>query len=118
MNSSLSTPADILLAGLSGAGNDVAHTASKMHWLSPLAERIIVSTDVEVAFQMHSVLDLESCLLLGPDHSLGASSDGTEVRVGGWGQHIGDEGSGYQLVLRPFVYHWGPKMAEPDQQHS
>ena len=27
MNYSLSTPADILLAGLSGAGNDVAHTA-------------------------------------------------------------------------------------------
>ncbi|GIS80782.1 MAG: hypothetical protein CM1200mP14_23480 [Gammaproteobacteria bacterium] len=26
-------------------------------------------------------------------------SDGTEVRVGGWGQHIGDEGSGYQIGM-------------------
>ena len=51
MNSSLSTPADILLAGLSGAGNDVAHTAIEDALVkSHLAERIIVSTDVEVAF--------------------------------------------------------------------
>jgi len=101
MNSSLSTPADILLAGLSGAGNDVAHTAIEDALVkSQLAERIIVSTDVEVAFHDAFGFGPGIMLVAGTGSIAWARrSDGTEVRVGGWGQHIGDEGSGYQIGM-------------------
>ena len=101
MNTSLSAPGDILWAGLSGAGNDEARTAIEDALVkSHVAEKIVVSTDVEVAFHDAFGFGPGIMLVAGTGSIAWAHRpDGTVVRVGGWGQHIGDEGSGYQIGM-------------------
>ena len=101
VNTSLSAPGDILWAGLSGAGNDEARTAIEDALVkSHVAEKIVVSTDVEVAFHDAFGFGPGIMLVAGTGSIAWARRpDGTVVRVGGWGQHIGDEGSGYQIGM-------------------
>lgn len=101
VNTNLSAPGDILWAGLSGAGNDEARTAIEDALVkSHVAEKIVVSTDVEVAFHDAFGFGPGIMLVAGTGSIAWARRpDGTVVRVGGWGQHIGDEGSGYQIGM-------------------
>ena len=98
-NASLSAPGDILWAGLAGAGHDEARRAIEdALGKTGVAESVVVGTDVEVAF--HDAFDSgPGIMLVAGTGSIAWARrlDGTEVSVGGWGQHMGDEGSGYQI---------------------
>ena len=92
VNTNLSTPGDILWAGLSGAGNEEARTAIEDALVkSHVAEKTVESTDVEVAFHDAFGGGPGIMLVAGTGSIAWARRpDGTVVRVGGWGQHIGD----------------------------
>jgi glucosamine kinase len=74
-----SLPADVVWAGLSGAGREAARYAVELE-LGRLSvgARVRVDTDVRASFH-------------------DAFSDGPGVLLVGWGHHIGDEGSGYAI---------------------
>ena len=86
---------------LAGAGRDAARdavTAALSH--AGLAESIEVGTDVEAAF--HDAFgEGPGVMLIAGTGSIAWARDegGVMHRVGGWGQHVGDEGSGYWLVM-------------------
>ena len=94
-------PLTALVAGLSGAGREAARSAVELELeLMGLAARTRVDTDVAVAF--HDAFgDGPGVLLIAGTGSIawGRNENGREGRVGGWGHHIGDEGSGYALGL-------------------
>lgn len=94
-------PVDMLWAGLSGAGREAARSAVELE-LGRLgtAHTVHVGTDVEAAF--HDAFgEGPGILLISGTGSIawGRSEDGREGRVGGWGHHIGDEGSGYAIGM-------------------
>jgi N-acetylglucosamine kinase-like BadF-type ATPase len=63
-----------------------------------LAASVSVGTDVEAAF--HAAFDEgPGILLIAGTGSISLARDpkGTVRRVGGWGRHLGDEGSGYAI---------------------
>ena len=95
----LTLPGAVLWAGLAGAGREAARRSVSDALVSTgLADRVQVGTDAEAAF--HDAFgDLPGILLIAGTGSIvwGRGSDGAWVRVGGWGQHIGDEGSGYAI---------------------
>jgi N-acetylglucosamine kinase-like BadF-type ATPase len=65
-----------------------------------LAERVVVGTDVEAAF--HDAFgDGPGILLIAGTGSIAWARDaaGSVVRVGGWGEGLGDEGSGFAIGL-------------------
>lgn len=92
-------PVDALWAGLSGAGREAARGAVSLELSRVgLARSVQVSTDVGVAF--HDAFGKgPGVLLIAGTGSIawGRGEDGREGRVGGWGHHIGDEGSGYAI---------------------
>ncbi|MCH7991111.1 MAG: hypothetical protein IIC35_01670 [Gemmatimonadetes bacterium] len=94
-------PGAVLWAGLAGAGSDGARSA--VHEVlvdGGLARRILVGTDVEAAF--HDAFgDGPGILLIAGTGSIAwaRSPHGTVRRVGGWGRHLGDEGSGYAIGM-------------------
>jgi len=94
-----SLPADVVWAGLSGAGREAARSAVELE-LSRLevGTTVRVDTDVKAAFH-DAFADGPGVLLIAGTGSIawGRAEDGREGRVGGWGHHIGDEGSGYAL---------------------
>jgi glucosamine kinase len=94
-------PLTALVAGLSGAGREAARSSVELELeLMGLAARSRVDTDVSVAF--HDAFgDGPGVLLIAGTGSIawGRAEDGREGRVGGWGHHIGDEGSGYAIGL-------------------
>ena len=95
----LTLPGAVLWAGLAGAGREAARRSVTDALVSTgLADRVQVGTDAEAAF--HDAFgDRPGILLIAGTGSIvwGRGNDGTWVRVGGWGQHIGDEGSGYAI---------------------
>ena len=95
----VSLPVDVLWAGLSGAGREEARTAVEVELSRMgLARQVHVGTDVITAF--HDAFDTgPGVLIVAGTGSIawGRAEDGREGRVGGWGPHIGDEGSGYQI---------------------
>lgn len=98
----LAPPVDVLWAGLAGAGapGPRAGVTRALRALD-LAERLIVGTDVEAAF--HDAFDGGAGVLLiaGTGSVVWVRDDGGEEhRVGGWGQVLGDEGSGYWIGLQ------------------
>jgi N-acetylmuramic acid 6-phosphate etherase len=100
-NAGVELPGAVLWAGLSGAGHEGARLAA-LHELAAvgLAERVMVGTDVEAAF--HSAFrGGPGILLIAGTGSIAwaRSPEGRVVRAGGWGVHIGDEGSGYAVGL-------------------
>ncbi len=94
-------PVTALWAGLSGAGREAARSAVELELdRAGLAETVQVGTDVAAAFH-DAFADGPGVLLIAGTGSIawGRGEDGTEGRVGGWGHHIGDEGSGYAIGL-------------------
>ncbi|HKJ02130.1 MAG TPA: BadF/BadG/BcrA/BcrD ATPase family protein [Longimicrobiales bacterium] len=96
-----SLPVDSLWAGLSGAGREAARSAVQMELTRMgVASEVRVDTDVAAAF--HDAFgDGPGILLISGTGSIawGRAEDGRQGRVGGWGHHIGDEGSGYAIGL-------------------
>lgn len=94
-------PASVLWAGLAGAGREAARRAVEQELgRRGLAERVCVGTDVEAAF--HAAFpEGPGILLIAGTGSIAWARDaaGDVVRVGGWGQLLGDEGSGYAIGL-------------------
>jgi glucosamine kinase len=92
-------PVRALWAGLAGAGREAAREAvtSALSRVG-LAESIEVSTDVEAT--LHDAFDDGAgVMLIAGTGSIAWARDerGVTHRVGGWGQHLGDEGSGYWI---------------------
>lgn len=92
-------PADAMWAGLSGAGRETARSAVELELgRMGVATRVRVGTDVRAAFH-DAFAEGPGILLIAGTGSIawGRAEDGREGRVGGWGHHLGDEGSGYAL---------------------
>lgn len=92
-------PVGALWAGLSGAGREEARAAVELELeRKQVADTVHVDTDVGAAF--HDAFgDGAGVLLIAGTGSIawGRAEDGREGRVGGWGHHIGDEGSAYAI---------------------
>ena len=92
-------PAHALWAGLSGAGREEARAAVEEELRrAGVAGRVRVGTDIAAA--LHDAFgDGPGILLVAGTGSIawGRAEDGREARAGGWGQHLGDEGSAYAL---------------------
>ena len=97
-------PVHALWAGLAGAGREAVRDAvTAALSRAGLAQSIEVGTDVEAAF--HDAFgDGPGVMLIAGTGSIAWARDerGVMHRVGGWGQHVGDEGSGYWLVMEAF----------------
>jgi glucosamine kinase len=93
-------PGGALWAGLAGAGHEESRVAVERGLAGAgLARRVRVGTDAEAAFHA-AFSDGPGLMLIAGTGSVawGRGSAG-EVRVGGWGQQLGDEGSGYAIGL-------------------
>lgn len=94
-------PVDALWAGLAGAGREAARSAVEAALGHTGVARVVhVGTDVEAAF--HDAFPKgPGVLLIAGTGSIawGRAENGREGRAGGWGHHIGDEGSGYAIGL-------------------
>jgi glucosamine kinase len=94
-------PAAVLFAGLAGGGVKAARegVASALEELG-VARSVRVGTDVEAAFA-DAFPEGPGILLIAGTGSIawGRDVDGGLHRVGGWGQQLGDEGSGYALGM-------------------
>ncbi len=94
-------PARAIWAGLAGAGREAARSAVELE-LSRygVADICRIGTDVVGAFNDAFPRGPGILLIAGTGSiAWGRSDDGREGRVGGWGHHIGDEGSGYAIGL-------------------
>jgi N-acetylglucosamine kinase-like BadF-type ATPase len=92
-------PVRALWAGLAGAGREATRDAVTAALSRVgLAQSIEVSTDVEAALH-DAFADGSGVMLIAGTGSIACARDenGVTHRVGGWGQHIGDEGSGYWI---------------------
>ena len=98
-------PADLpvagLWAGIAGAGTEptkgIVETALRE---AGLASRTSVGADAEAT--LHDAFPSGPGILLisgTGSIALAKGSDGTRLRVGGWGVHLGDEGSGYGIGM-------------------
>jgi len=92
-------PADTIWAGLAGAGFPDARLAVERELADAgIAQRVIVGTDVEAAF--HDAFGSgPGILLIAGTGSIAWTRTpvGAVVRVGGWGERLGDEGSGFAI---------------------
>jgi len=94
-------PADVLWAGLAGAGREPARAAVRRELeRRGVAARVLVGTDVEAAFEA-AFAGGSGILLVAGTGSIAWARDagGGTSRAGGWGQLLGDEGSGYAIGL-------------------
>lgn len=92
-------PVERVWAGLAGAGQAISRAAVLSGFEeSGLAHDVVVGTDVEVAFAS-AFPEGPGVLLIGGTGSIawGRTPTGEVRRSGGWGQQLGDEGSGYAL---------------------
>jgi glucosamine kinase len=97
----LTGPADALWVGLAGAGREDARSAVEIEVeRMGLARTVHVDTDVRAAFH-DAFREGPGVLLISGTGSIawGRAEDGREARVGGWGHHIGDEGSAWAIGL-------------------
>lgn len=96
------TPAAAALCcGLAGAGRPHEREAVRIALtLEHLAERVAVVGDAEAAMA-DAFPDGPGVLVVAGTGSIAwaRASDGAALRVGGWGQLLGDEGSGYDIAL-------------------
>lgn len=94
-------PVHVLWAGLAGAGATAPRAAvTRALREFDLAERLIIGTDVEAAFH-DAFSEGPGAMLIAGTGSIAWARDaeGHELRVGGWGRLLGDEGSGYRIGL-------------------
>jgi glucosamine kinase len=96
-----SLPVSALWAGLAGAGRDAGRLATERELRAMgLAAEVVVGTDVEAAF--HDAFGSgPGILLIAGTGSIawGRGETGEVIRVGGWGEQLGDEGSGYAVGM-------------------
>ncbi|MDA0312722.1 MAG: hypothetical protein O2992_11485 [Gemmatimonadetes bacterium] len=95
----LDLPCAALWAGLAGAGRPDARVAmTDVLRSAGLAHTITVGTDVEAAFA-DAFGGGPGVMLIAGTGSIAWARDrtGVEYRVGGWGQHFGDEGGGHWI---------------------
>ncbi|MDZ4673385.1 MAG: BadF/BadG/BcrA/BcrD ATPase family protein [Gemmatimonadota bacterium] len=90
---------DILVVGAAGAGREEERnelrTALRMHHL---AERLIVTTDVELALAAAFGSGPGIILIAGTGSiAVARTADGSVSRAGGFGWQMGDEGGGYWI---------------------
>ena len=90
-----------LWAGIAGAGTEPARglveTALREAGLSSCTS---VGADAEATFHDAFPSGPGILLLSGTGSiALGRGADGSRLRVGGWGLHLGDEGSGYRIGM-------------------
>lgn len=94
-------PVARLVAGLAGVGRPAARDGVRAAILGRAVARVVeVVSDAEVAY--HDAFGTgPGILLVGGTGSmaLGRSGDGRTARAGGWGDRLGDEGSGWALGL-------------------
>lgn len=91
-----------LCCGLAGAGRPHEREAVRIALtLEHLAERIVVVGDAEAAMA-DAFPDGTGVLVVAGTGSIAwaRTTDGDALRVGGWGQLLGDEGSGYDIALQ------------------
>jgi len=100
--SGISLPAGALWAGLAGAGRPGEREAVEIALRSMgLARRVKVGMDVEGAHRDAFGYGPGVLLVVGTGSmAWGQDPEGREVRVGGWGTLLGDEGSGYWFGLQ------------------
>lgn len=94
-------PVAVLFAGLAGGGG----TAAREGVISSLkgrglAQVVDVGTDAEAAFE-DAFPEGPGLMVIAGTGSVawGRNTAGDVHRVGGWGQHLGDEGSGYSIGI-------------------
>jgi len=101
-------PGAVLWAGLAGAGSPEARLGVEEELKDAgIADRVVVGTDVEAAFHDAFGVGAGILLIAGTGSIAWARTPtGAVVRVGGWGERLGDEGSGFaigQAALRAVV---------------
>jgi glucosamine kinase len=94
-------PVASLWAGIAGAGTEptrsVVEAALREAGLSSLTS---VGGDAEATFYDAFPSGPGILLISGTGSiALGRGADGSRLRVGGWGLHLGDEGSGYRIGM-------------------
>lgn len=94
-------PAAVLWVGLAGAGRrEAQRSVEEVLEGMGLAGRVRVGTDVEAAHAEVFATGPGVLLMVGTGSILwGRDPEGGEIRIGGWGSLLGDEGSGYWLAL-------------------
>lgn len=101
----VSGPIGAVWAGLAGAGRDPVRrmVQRSLHdALGGAVARVGVGTDAEAAFY-DAFGDEPGILLVAGtgSNALARATPGGEIRqVGGWGQQLGDEGSGYWIAMK------------------
>lgn len=95
-------PLRALWAGLAGAGRPGEREAVEISIRSrALARLVTVGMDVEGAYRDAFTTGPGILLVVGTGSmAWGRDPGGREIRVGGWGEVLGDEGSGYWLGLQ------------------
>jgi N-acetylglucosamine kinase-like BadF-type ATPase len=97
----VSLPLGALWGGLAGAGSrESSNIVAAELKAAGLADLIVVGTDVDAAF--HAAFgDGPGILLIAGTGSIARArgASGSLVRVGGWGDRIGDEGSGFAVGM-------------------
>ena len=101
-------PVEGLWAGIAGAGTEpMRSTVETALGDAGLSSHTSVGADAEATFHDAFPTGPGILLISGTGSiALGRGSDGSRVRVGGWGRHLGDEGSGYRIgtaALRALV---------------
>ena len=97
----LSLPCTALWAGVAGVGREaVRAVVQRAVERSGLARRVRIGTDSQAAF--HDAFGTGAGILLVSGTgsvARGRNEKGVELRAGGWGSLLGDEGSGYWVGL-------------------
>ncbi len=94
-------PVSAVWAGLAGAGSEAARAAVETALRDRgLAGSVTVGTDLRAAFH-DAFPDTPGILVIAGTGSVatGRSERGEEMRVGGWGALLGDEGSAWRIGL-------------------
>lgn len=94
-------PAAVLFAGLAGGGGSAARSGVTAALDGRgLAEVVVVGTDVEAAFEDAFQAGPGLIVIAGTGSvAWGRNAAGDVHRVGGWGKHLGDDGSGYSIGM-------------------
>jgi N-acetylglucosamine kinase-like BadF-type ATPase len=89
----------VLCCALAGAGRDTERDAVRVALtLAGAAAQIVIVGDAEALMTDAFGSDTGVLLVAGTGSIAWArAADGTQTRVGGWGLHLGDEGSGYAI---------------------
>ena len=94
-------PVEGLWAGIAGAGTEPTRGAVETALRETgLSSRTSVGADAEATFHDAFPTGPGILLLSGTGSiALARGADGSRLRVGGWGLHLGDEGSGYRIGM-------------------